>query len=117
MAHDARPERDAGLNVNRRECIGWRQLQRARAGLVVAAALASVLPQHAQAPSSWPDTFLARLEALALIQTLNAEILAIPDALFEHRAVLYTRDHKPFAEVREVYQRQILASAPRAPLE
>ena len=41
--------------------------------------------------------------------------LAIPEALFEHRAVLYTREHKPFAEVREVYQRQILAAAPRAP--
>jgi hypothetical protein len=35
--------------------------------------------------------------------------LAIPDALFEHRAVLYTGDHKPFAEVREIYQRAILA--------
>jgi chorismate-pyruvate lyase len=35
--------------------------------------------------------------------------LAIPDALFEHRAVLYTRANIPFAEVREVYQRQVLA--------
>jgi hypothetical protein len=35
--------------------------------------------------------------------------LAIPDALFEHRAILYTRKHKPFSEVYEVYQRQILA--------
>ena len=40
--------------------------------------------------------------------------LAIPDALFEHRAVLYTREHKPFSEVDEVYQRQLLAfPAPR----
>lgn len=31
-----------------------------------------------------------------------------PEALFEHRAVLYTREHKPFSEVREVYQRAIL---------
>lgn len=38
----------------------------------------------------------------------------IPDALFEHRAVLYTRDHQPFSEVHEVYQRQILASPPPA---
>ncbi len=37
--------------------------------------------------------------------------LAIPDALFEHRAVLYTREHKPFAEVHEVYQRALLAFA------
>jgi chorismate-pyruvate lyase len=35
--------------------------------------------------------------------------LAIPDALFEHRAILYTRGNTPFAEVREVYQRQVLA--------
>jgi hypothetical protein len=35
--------------------------------------------------------------------------LAIPDALFEHRAILYARKHKPLAEVYEVYQRQILA--------
>jgi chorismate-pyruvate lyase len=41
--------------------------------------------------------------------------LAIPDALFEHRAVLYTRGHKPFAEVRELYQRQLLAFPPRSP--
>jgi chorismate-pyruvate lyase len=33
----------------------------------------------------------------------------VPDALFEHRAVLYTRDHQPFSEVHEIYQRQILA--------
>lgn len=41
--------------------------------------------------------------------------LAIPAALFEHRAVLYTRDHKPFSEVSEVYQRQVLAFPPRSP--
>ena len=38
--------------------------------------------------------------------------LTIPDALFEHRAVLYTREHKPFSEVVEVYQRQLLAFPP-----
>jgi len=27
--------------------------------------------------------------------------LSIPDALFEHRAVLYNREHKPFSEVDE----------------
>jgi len=41
--------------------------------------------------------------------------LEIPAAVFEHRAVLYTRDHKPFSEVSEVYQRQILAFPPRSP--
>jgi hypothetical protein len=34
---------------------------------------------------------------------------SIPDALFEHRAVLYTRDHRPFSEVYEIYQRDLLA--------
>jgi len=38
--------------------------------------------------------------------------LAIPDALLEHRAVVYTRDDKPFSEVREVYQKSLLAFAP-----
>ncbi|MSV27760.1 MAG: hypothetical protein EXQ52_03320 [Bryobacterales bacterium] len=42
----------------------------------------------------------------------EAGSLAIPDALFEHQAILYTRDHKPFSEVHEVYQRQILAFPP-----
>lgn len=41
--------------------------------------------------------------------------LVIPDALFEHRVVLYSREHKPFSEVNEVYQRQILDFPPRLP--
>jgi chorismate-pyruvate lyase len=36
-------------------------------------------------------------------------VLTIPAALFEHHAILYTRGNTPFAEVREVYQRQVLA--------
>jgi chorismate-pyruvate lyase len=43
-----------------------------------------------------------------------AGALAIPAALFEHRAVLYTRDHRPFSEVVETYQGEILAF-PRSP--
>jgi chorismate-pyruvate lyase len=39
--------------------------------------------------------------------------LAIPAELFEHRAILYTRDHLPFSEVDEIYQRQLLAFPPR----
>ena len=35
--------------------------------------------------------------------------LEMPDALFEHRAVLYTSRNRPFAEVDEIYQRGILA--------
>jgi hypothetical protein len=41
--------------------------------------------------------------------------LAIPDALFEHQAVLYTEDGKPFSEVDEVYQRALLDFTPPAP--
>lgn len=41
--------------------------------------------------------------------------LVIPDAIFEHRAVLYTREHLPFSEVSEVYQRQVLAFPPVLP--
>jgi len=36
----------------------------------------------------------------------------IPAALFEHRAVLYASDNRPFSEVRETYQRGILEFAP-----
>lgn len=42
----------------------------------------------------------------------QGHVLDIPAALFEHRAVLYTRDNRPFSEVREVYQRGVLAFAP-----
>ena len=40
--------------------------------------------------------------------------LAIPAALFEHRAVLYTRANRPFSEVDEIYQRDVLAFPPPA---
>jgi hypothetical protein len=33
----------------------------------------------------------------------------MPEELFEHRAVLYTSEHRPFAEVRETYRRELLA--------
>ena len=33
----------------------------------------------------------------------------VPNALLELRAVLYTRDHVPFSEVDEVYQRALLS--------
>jgi hypothetical protein len=31
-----------------------------------------------------------------------------PDALFEHDAIVYTREQKPFSEVHEIYQRPLL---------
>jgi hypothetical protein len=41
-----------------------------------------------------------------------AKTFAIPDALFEHRAVLYTKDGRPFSEVDEVYRRALLDFPP-----
>ena len=46
------------------------------------------------------------------LSTRTNGALSIPDALFEHRAVLYTREHQPFSEVDEVYLRQLLAFSP-----
>jgi chorismate-pyruvate lyase len=37
--------------------------------------------------------------------------LRVPEALFEHHAVLYTEEHRPIAELHEVYQRGILEFA------
>ncbi len=51
----------------------------------------------------------------AALPASSGRALAIPAALFEHRAVLYTRSGKPFSEVTEVYQRQILAFPPPLP--
>src|SRR6185436_7224812 len=41
--------------------------------------------------------------------------LQIPDGLLEHRAILYTREHKPFSEVDEIYFRQLLSITPARP--
>jgi hypothetical protein len=57
-------------------------------------------------PQGWETQHAARVPDAA------DRSLAIPDALFAHRAILYTRDHTPFAEVSEVYQRQLLAFPP-----
>jgi hypothetical protein len=56
-------------------------------------------------PSGWERELSPRPKA-------TAGDLAIPAALFMHRAVLYSADHRPFAEVREMYQRDILAFPP-----
>jgi hypothetical protein len=39
----------------------------------------------------------------------RAKALVLPKDLFEHRAILYTSDHDPLAEVNERYQGQLLA--------
>jgi hypothetical protein len=59
----------------------------------------SPLPRGWEQTSAWPDDARGRT-------------LAIPAAVFEHRAVLYTREHRPFSEVDEVYQRDVLAFPP-----
>lgn len=46
---------------------------------------------------------------------LSSGPLAIPAALFEHRAIVYGRDHRPIAEVHEVYQDDLLAFSPPGP--
>ncbi|MDE2227994.1 MAG: hypothetical protein KGL11_03005 [Alphaproteobacteria bacterium] len=38
----------------------------------------------------------------------KGDALAIPRALFEHHALLFTKDGVPFSEVRETYQRALL---------
>jgi len=43
----------------------------------------------------------------------DAPSLSIPQNLFEHRAVLYSRENKPFSEVDEVYQRDLLDFPPQ----
>jgi hypothetical protein len=43
----------------------------------------------------------------------RAQALVLPRELFEHRAILYTVDHHPFAEVHEQYQGQLLAFVQR----
>lgn len=60
--------------------------------LILATALFAAMPVHAEAPPAWPDTFVARLEALALMQTLNAEILASRSATLTLEK--WCRDHK-----------------------
>ncbi|MGW8393272.1 hypothetical protein [Pseudoduganella sp. HUAS MS19] len=42
-------------------------------------------------------------------RTFSSTMLRSPAALFEHRAVLYSASHQPIAEVRETYQRGVLA--------
>jgi chorismate-pyruvate lyase len=51
---------------------------------LVAGSLLSVVSSAslAQTAPAWPDTFLARLESLALVETLNATLLAAPSATF-----------------------------------
>ena len=60
-------------------------------------------------PEGWETRPLAAMPQDA------TKTLAIPEALFEHRAVLYTKDGKPFSEVDEVYRRALLDFPPPSP--
>ena len=63
-----------------------------RLALIGALLASSPLRVFAQAPSTWSNTFESRLEILALIQTLNAAILASPSAT--QSLETWCRDHK-----------------------
>src|SRR2546423_3733391 len=61
------------------------------ARLFIAAAIVASVPGHAQEAAAWPDTYVGRLQALALLQTINAEVLASPSATLTLEA--WCRDH------------------------
>jgi hypothetical protein len=52
----------------------------------------------AQTPAAWPDTFLARVESLALLETLNATLLAARSATFTLDK--WCADHKLAADTK-----------------
>jgi chorismate-pyruvate lyase len=54
-------------------------------------------------PRGWEQQRRPRFEPL------RRRTLAIPREVFQHRAVLYTEDHRPFSEVVETYQSELLA--------
>jgi len=55
-------------------------------------------------PEGWEQGGPGTVADHALTQRLE-----LPAALFEHRAILYTPEQRPIAEVDEVYQRDLLA--------
>ena len=59
-------------------------------------------------PEGWENTAYT-------LQDKRKQQLAIPEALFEHHAMLYTAEHQPFAEVSEIYQKALLAFTTPAP--
>src|SRR5260221_13446638 len=121
------------MGVCRNERGGARHMTRANRVMIVAglasAALAALTPARAEAVG-WPDDFLSRLEALALVQTLNAEILASRSATLtlekwcgEHRlagageAKIIARLIRGEAKPASAEQRQRLEVGPDEKLE
>jgi len=89
------------------------------AACVLAAAVALAVSAVAGArpideQPAWPDTFVARLEALALIETLNSEILSSTSATATLEA--WCRDHKLAPEPR-IVARLVRGEAPPATAE
>src|SRR5262245_55373529 len=78
---------------------------------VITAAL--VMSVQAQEMAQWPDTYVARLEALALMQTLNAEILASRSATASLEA--WCRDHRLAPEPKVIAQAMPGASPAATP--
>jgi chorismate-pyruvate lyase len=56
------------------------------------AALFACLSTAAEAPPRWPDNYVARLQALALVQTLNGQLLASRSSTLTLEA--WCRDHR-----------------------
>lgn len=78
---------------------------------MVAAAVLFVAPLHAQRAPAWPDALLTRTQALALVQGLNAEILASRSATATLER--WCRDHALASEPRVVAE--VMTGEPRAP--
>jgi len=78
---------------------------------VAAAAVLAAAPVHAQHAPAWPDALLTRTQALALVQGLNAEILASRSATATLER--WCGDHGLAREPRVVAE--VLAGEPRAP--
>jgi hypothetical protein len=77
------PPRETPRWAGRYKSIGQRMKRGCRLALtIVLAAIAFPPFVAAQTAPIWPDTFLSRVEALALIETLNATLLAARSATF-----------------------------------
>jgi len=71
-----------------------------RSAIALLLLCAAIVPRFAvaQGPLAWPDTFLARLEVLALVETLNATLLAARSATFTLDK--WCADHKLSGETK-----------------
>ena len=84
------------------------------AALLAALAVATNAPSSAQSVAPWPDTFVARLEALALMQTLNADILASRSATASLET--WCRDHR-LADEPKILAQVMPGTAPAPTVE